>query len=128
MASHPRIGTRLRRAIERKYRSGAPQADLARDLGVSRSAVNAWVNDRTYPRNAIGALEELLDVDLTSDEPRNAEVYTDPAERAIEHAILEDESVPQAEKRELISELITELRDRRHRQQQRLREVRHRSA
>jgi transcriptional regulator with XRE-family HTH domain len=85
------------------------QADVARALGVSRSAVNAWVNDRTYPLNSIGALEELLDVDLTSLE--GGEVYTDPAERAI----WEDESLPQEERRELIDE----LRDRRRRHDRR---------
>ena len=108
MAPQPRIGTRLRRAIERKRMD---QADVARALGVSRSAVNAWVNDRAYPQNAIGALEELLGVDLTTDESRDAEVYTDPAERAI----WEDESLPKEEKRELIEE----LRERRRRHDRR---------
>lgn len=97
MASQPRIGTRLRRAIERKRMD---QADVARALGVSRSAVNAWVNDRTYPRNAIGALEELLGVDLTT--PEGAEVYTDPVELAIWlDTSIEDE----AERRDLIEQL-----------------------
>jgi transcriptional regulator with XRE-family HTH domain len=106
MAPQPRIGTRLRRAIERKRMD---QADVARALGVSRSAVNAWVNDRTYPRNAIGALEALLDVDLTS--PEGGEVYTD----AHELAIWEDESLPEDERRELIAD----LRERRRRHDRR---------
>ena len=33
-------------------------------LGVSRSALNAWENDRAYPRSSIGALEELYGISL----------------------------------------------------------------
>lgn len=61
MAANPRIGTMIRRARERKRMS---QEDLARLLGVSRSAVNAWERDRAYPRNSIGALEEILGISL----------------------------------------------------------------
>lgn len=57
------------------------QIQLAEALGVSRSAVNAWINDRAYPMNSIGALEDLLGVDLTGD--GQAEVYTDPEEAAL---------------------------------------------
>ena len=41
------------------------QAQLAGKLGVSRSAVNAWINDRAYPMNSIGALEEVLGISLS---------------------------------------------------------------
>lgn len=61
MATNPRIGTMIRRARERKRMS---QEDLAHLLGVSRSAVNAWERDRAYPRNSIGALEEILGISL----------------------------------------------------------------
>jgi transcriptional regulator with XRE-family HTH domain len=98
MAPQPRIGTRLRRAIERKRMD---QADVARALGVSRSAVNAWVCDRAYPRSAIGALEALLDVDLTS--PEGGEVYTDAAELAIWD--LPEDELTEDEKRDLIAKL-----------------------
>ena len=64
MATGKRIGTRIRRAMERKR---LDQAALASQLGVSRSAVNAWINDRAYPRNAIGALEDVLGVSLGGD-------------------------------------------------------------
>lgn len=40
------------------------QNQLARALGVSRSAVNAWINDRAWPQNSIGALEKILGVSL----------------------------------------------------------------
>ena len=62
MAAEPRIGTRIRRARERKRMS---QDGLAAALGVSRSAVNAWENDRAYPQNSIGALEDVLGISLT---------------------------------------------------------------
>ena len=116
MAPQPRIGTRLRRAIERKRMQ---QADVARALGVSRSAVNAWVNDRAYPPNSIGALEERLDVDLTGGE--GAEVYTDP----VELAIWEDPSIPdEADRREMIAD----LRERRRRYGRRKHDRRQQSA
>lgn len=60
----PKIGRAIRRAMERKRMS---QGDLAAALGVSRSAVNAWINDRAYPQNSLGALEEILGVKLDDD-------------------------------------------------------------
>lgn len=60
------IGTRIRRARERLRMS---QADLADALKVSRSAVNAWENNRAVPQSSIGALEEILRIDLTSEQP-----------------------------------------------------------
>lgn len=58
------LGLRIRRARERKLMS---QDDLAAAIGKSRSAVNAWENGRAYPCNSIGALEAVLDLDLTGD-------------------------------------------------------------
>jgi len=43
------------------------QAELAARLGVSRSAVSAWINNRAWPQKSIGALEDLLGVNLTDD-------------------------------------------------------------
>ena len=40
------------------------QAQLATAIGVSRSAVNSWINDRAYPLHSVGALEEVLGVSL----------------------------------------------------------------
>lgn len=62
----PRIGRKLRRAMERKR---LDQTEVAEALGVSRNAVNAWLNDRAYPQNSIGALEELLDISLDEEPP-----------------------------------------------------------
>ena len=63
MATDSPIGTKIRRARERKRMS---QDELAAAVGVSRSAVNAWENDRAYPRNSVGALEDILGIDLYS--------------------------------------------------------------
>lgn len=100
MASEPRLGTKIRRAIERRRMT---QQQVADALGVSRSAVNAWVNGRAVPMNAIGALEALLDANLT--EQDRGEVYTDPDELAIWSIT----TLPEDERRHLIGE----LRDRR---------------
>jgi transcriptional regulator with XRE-family HTH domain len=62
MASRPRIGALVRDGIERK---GLRQREVAEKLGVSRSAVNAWANDRAYPQSyVIVALEELLGIKI----------------------------------------------------------------
>lgn len=68
MAPSNRIGTKIRRARERKRMS---QAELADALSVSRSAVNAWENDRAYPQSSIGALEEILGIRLDEPEPES---------------------------------------------------------
>jgi len=60
----PKIGKTIKRARERKRMS---QAEAAEALGVSRSALNAWENDRAYPRSSIGAIEDLYGITL--DEP-----------------------------------------------------------
>lgn len=67
MAPNPRIGTKIRRAMERKRMN---QGQLAERLGVSRSAVNAWINDRAWPQGSIGALEDILGISLDAGEPR----------------------------------------------------------
>lgn len=60
MRSAP-IGKTIKRARERKRMT---QAEAAAALRVSRSALNAWERDRSYPRNSIGAIEELYGIDL----------------------------------------------------------------
>lgn len=45
------------------------QGELAAALGVSRSAVNSWENDRAVPQGSIGAIEELLDITIPEDIP-----------------------------------------------------------
>lgn len=45
------------------------QAEAAEALGVSRSALNAWENDRAWPRNSVGALEQLYGISLGGEPP-----------------------------------------------------------
>jgi transcriptional regulator with XRE-family HTH domain len=45
------------------------QAELGLAVGVSRSAINSWERGRSYPRNRIGALEEVLGIRLDEAPP-----------------------------------------------------------
>ena len=65
MASEPTLGTRIRRARERRRWT---QQQLADALGVSVRTVNDWENDRTQPRNSMGAIEHLLGPVLTGEQ------------------------------------------------------------
>jgi transcriptional regulator with XRE-family HTH domain len=78
----PPIGLVIRRARERKRWT---QRDLAEAVGVSRASVDAWENNRTYPRNRIGALEEVLGVSLngTPAVAPDSIVATDEWERSV---------------------------------------------
>ena len=97
MATKPRIGTIIRRARERQLMS---QEELAARLHVSRSAVNSWERDRSYPRNRIGALEEVLGVHLGG-EPATAELA--PSD-AWEESVLSDPDLPYEWKISLVRE------------------------
>jgi transcriptional regulator with XRE-family HTH domain len=70
MASRPRIGALIREGMERQH---LDQIQLAEALEVSRSAVNAWINDRAWPLNRIAALEDLLKIKI----PRKADPVAD---------------------------------------------------
>lgn len=95
MAPRVRIGTAIRRARERRRLS---QADLAYALGVSRSAVNAWENDRAYPQSSIGAIEEVLGIRLDGEpEP---DVMPEGLRDAIRGAI------PDAERAALVEQVV----------------------
>lgn len=86
--SAPKIGKTIKRARERKRMS---QAEAAAALQVSRSALNAWENDRAYPRSSIGAIEELYGIRLDG-EPEPAPEISRALLRAIEN---EDGLTPQ---------------------------------
>lgn len=43
------------------------QRRLADELGVDIKSVDNWENNRTRPRSSLGALEEVLGVDLTGE-------------------------------------------------------------
>lgn len=79
MAAGTELGTRIKRARERRHWR---QIDLAKALGVDVKTVGNWERGHTIPRNRIGAIEETLGLDISGAEPE-AEVYTDPVERAI---------------------------------------------
>lgn len=53
----PPIGQRIKRARERLRMK---QEQLAVRVGVSQKTIDNWEHDRTYPKSAIGALEEVL--------------------------------------------------------------------
>jgi transcriptional regulator with XRE-family HTH domain len=61
MATEPAIGTRIKRARERKRWT---QKQLAELIGVSQKTIDNWENGRTEPKSSIGALEEVLEVSL----------------------------------------------------------------
>ena len=79
MAAGTELGTRIKRARERRHWR---QIDLAKAIGVDVKTVGNWERGHTIPRNRIGAIEETLGVDISGTGPE-AEVYTDPVERAI---------------------------------------------
>ena len=75
------------------------QIQLARALDVSRSAVNSWINDRSWPMNRIAALEDLLKIRI----PRTVEEQngrpaglTDPRERELWDLAVQDMEPAQA--------------------------------
>jgi transcriptional regulator with XRE-family HTH domain len=62
MATEPRLGTRIKRARERKRWT---QQQLADRVGVNRKTVDNWENDRSGPRSSIGILEDVLGISLS---------------------------------------------------------------
>lgn len=75
MAPDTPIGTRIRRARERLLWT---QRQLADALEVDEKTVRNWEADRGYPRNRIGALEQVLGVSLDGEEPSPRPEYDDP--------------------------------------------------
>lgn len=65
MATEPAIGTRIKRARERKRWT---QKRLADAVGVSQKTVDNWEHGRTEPKSSIGALEDVLDIRLDGDQ------------------------------------------------------------
>ena len=64
VAPRPSLGTRIKRARERKRWS---QRELAGRVGVDRKTIDNWENGRTTPRSSIGALGEVPGVALHQD-------------------------------------------------------------
>jgi transcriptional regulator with XRE-family HTH domain len=62
------LGKRIRDARERKHLTQQELGDLVHK---SVRAVNDWENDRTYPKNSMGALEHVLETSLGEDTGTN---------------------------------------------------------
>jgi transcriptional regulator with XRE-family HTH domain len=64
MAAPDPVGLRIKRARERKRWT---QVQLADAIGVTQKTIDNWEHDRSYPKSAIGALEDVLGVSLDGD-------------------------------------------------------------
>lgn len=60
------IGIKIKRARERLRLT---QEQLGHAVGVSQKTIDNWEHDRRYPKSAIGALEQVLDVSFDGDSP-----------------------------------------------------------
>jgi transcriptional regulator with XRE-family HTH domain len=94
MPARPKIGAQIRRA---RQLLNMRQQDLADKLGVSRSAVDGWENNRSYPQRNLARLEQLLGVRFDGT----------PMPRVIpqnewQRLILEDETLPLDERIQII--------------------------
>lgn len=72
------LGTTIKRARERKRWT---QQQLAEAVGVSQKTIDNWENGRTEPRSSLGALEVVLDVNLSGG--TGVESSADPDEAVI---------------------------------------------
>jgi transcriptional regulator with XRE-family HTH domain len=67
MASDTRIGTRI---AKRRHQLGMRQEDLAEVLNVSKSTVANWETGKHLPTRHMGALEQVLGIQL--DDPESS--------------------------------------------------------
>lgn len=92
--SRPPVGMKIKRARERLRMT---QAQLGAALGVSQKTVDNWEHDKTYPKSAIGALEEVLGISL-GETPSAGITPEDDWERLV----LEDQTLPYAERADIV--------------------------
>jgi len=92
-------GLAIRRARERKRWR---QEDLAAAVGVSRNAVDAWENGRTYPNRNVGRIEEVLGISLSAPVPDSVLDSVIAAEDEWEAGVLTDPDLPPRERREIV--------------------------
>ena len=93
------LGTRIKRARERH---GWSQQELADAVGKGVRSVGRWERGETVPKSAIGALEDVLGEDFTSNGTRLVQPdMTDPAEALFWRMTRYSE----AERREYIADL-----------------------
>jgi transcriptional regulator with XRE-family HTH domain len=101
MATEPAIGTRIKRARERKRWT---QKRLAGLVGVSQKTIDNWENGRTEPRSSIGALEEVLGVSLTGEPAPRPVISGD-----LMAAIMDDPELTESERRVVIDAVEAQL-------------------
>jgi transcriptional regulator with XRE-family HTH domain len=65
MATDPHIGTRI---AKRRHQRGMTQEDLADALGVSKSTVANWETGKHLPIRHLGAIEQVLEIQLDGPE------------------------------------------------------------
>lgn len=95
MATEPAIGTRIKRARERKRWT---QKRLADAVGVSQKTIDNWENGRTEPRSSIGALEDVLGVSLDAGAAPRPVISGD-----LMAAIMEDPELTDAEREAVLA-------------------------
>lgn len=95
MADGTATGARIRRARKLLRMT---QQDLADKVGVSRNTVDAWENERSYPKRYDVVLEEVLGITLDG-EPQAPAVVP---EYEWERLLLADETLPYAERVKII--------------------------
>lgn len=97
MDRHPQpIGRKIKRARERLRWT---QAQLGSAIGVTQKTIDNYEHDRTRPKSAIGALEDVLGVSLDgADAPDDELVAGDEWERSV----LSDPDLPYDVKQALI--------------------------
>ena len=101
MATEPAIGTKIKRARERKRWT---QRHLAALIGVSQKTVDNWEHGRTEPKSSIGALEEVLGVSL-DDTPE-----TEPAiPKSLLREIMESDDLTPEERVRVIAAIDSTL-------------------
>ena len=88
MATDTPIGTRIKRARERLHWT---QRQLADALEVDEKTVRNWEADRGYPRNRIGALEQVLGVRFDDDDDGSHARPISPQLRRLITETLDDE-------------------------------------
>lgn len=103
MAGAQSLGLRIKRARERLRWS---QRQLADAIGVSVKTIDNYENNRTVPRSSIGALEDVLGIDLSSEEQPAADPLADllPPRDEWEQQVFDNRDLPDEIKRRFIED------------------------
>ena len=77
---------------KRRHVLGLSQQALAERVGVNRRTVSMWERDLQYPHRHLGKLEQVLGINLTADDPAEAELQAS-LNRLHESGLIEAEDV-----------------------------------